>query len=173
LRAAKRVLQEAKQELIQEGFEVGPYEVGMMIEVPSAAVIADLLADEVDFFSIGTNDLIQYTMAVDRMNEKISYLYQPFHPALLRLVKTVIDAAHRKGKWVGMCGEMAGDELAIPLLLGLGLDEFSMGASSILRARALVRKLSRQQAKKWAEHVLTLKTVEEIRQYMEEKVKSL
>jgi phosphotransferase system enzyme I (PtsI) len=173
LRAAKQILQEAKEELIQEGLEVGPYEVGMMIEVPSAAVIADLLADEVDFFSIGTNDLIQYTMAVDRMNEKISYLYQPFHPALLRLVKTVIDAAHRKGKWVGMCGEMAGDELAIPLLLGLGLDEFSMGASSILRARALVRKLSRQQAKKWAEHVLTLKTVEEIRQYMEEKVKSL
>jgi phosphoenolpyruvate-protein phosphotransferase (PTS system enzyme I) len=173
LRQAKAVLEEAKQELIEQGEEIGTYEVGMMIEIPSSAVIADLLADEVDFFSIGTNDLIQYTMAVDRMNEKISHLYQPFHPALIRLVKTVIDAAHSKGKWVGMCGEMAGDELAVPLLLGLGLDEFSMGASSILRARAMIRKLSLQQAKEWAQHVLTLKTPDEIKGYLESKIQEL
>ena len=116
----------------------------MMVEIPSTAVMADLFAKEVDFFSIGTNDLIQYTMAADRMNERVSYLYQPYNPAILRLVKMVIDAAHKEGKWVGMCGEMAGDEVAIPILLGLGLDEFSMSPSSILKARSQLLNFQKQ-----------------------------
>src|SRR5699024_11071216 len=133
---AKALFVEEKNKLKDEGFQVkDDIEVGIMIEIPSAAIIADQFAKEVDFFSIGTNDLIQYTMAADRMNEAVSYLYQPYHPALLRLIKTVIDASHKEGKWTGMCGEMAGDEKAVPLLLGLGLDEFSMSASSVLKAR--------------------------------------
>ena len=116
----------------------------MMVEIPSAAVLADQFAKEVDFFTIGTNDLIQYTMAADRMNEKVAYLYQPYNPAILRLVKMVIDAAHKEGKWAGMCGEMAGDETAIPLLLGLGLDEFSDECNILfLPARTSISKLSK------------------------------
>ena len=132
-RSAKALLLEEKAKLVAEGVTVSEeIEVGMMVEIPSAAVLADQFAKEVDFFSIGTNDLIQYTMAADRMNEKVSYLYQPYNPSILRLVKMVIDAAHKEGKWTGMCGEMAGDQTAIPLLLGLGLDEFSMSATSNL-----------------------------------------
>src|SRR5690606_16403618 len=115
----------------------------IMVEIPSTAMISDMFAKEVDFFSIGTNDLIQYMMAADRMNEQVAYLYQPYHPAILRLVKMVIEAAHREGKWVGMCGEMAGDSIAIPILIGLGLDEFSMSASSILPARSQIKGLSK------------------------------
>ena len=118
-RSAKALLLEEKAKLVAEGVTVSEeIEVGMMVEIPSAAVLADQFAKEVDFFSIGTNDLIQYTMAADRMNEKVSYLYQPYNPSILRLVKMVIDAAHKEGKWTGMCGEMAGDQTAIPLLLG-------------------------------------------------------
>jgi phosphotransferase system enzyme I (PtsI) len=143
LLAAKRMLEEEKAKLIEEGAELAEtIEVGMMIEVPAAAIAADQFAKEVDFFSIGTNDLIQYTMAADRMNESVSYLYQPCHPSILRLIRMVIDAARREGKWVGMCGEMAGDETAIPLLLGLGLHEFSMSPGSILPAREQIGKLS-------------------------------
>ena len=109
-----------------------------MIEIPSAAIMADEFAKHVDFFSIGTNDLIQYTLAADRMNEKVAYLYNPMHPAVLRLIKMTIDAAHKEGKWCGMCGEMAGDEEAIPTLLEYGLDEFSMSASSILKAKQII-----------------------------------
>ena len=139
-RQAKAILLEEKAKLQQEGVQVSEdIEVGMMVEIPSSAVIADLFAKEVDFFSIGTNDLIQYTLAADRMNERVSYLYQPYNPAILRLVNMVIKAAHKEGKWVGMCGEMAGDEIAIPILLGLGLDEFSMSATSILKARSQIR----------------------------------
>ncbi|MCL6453897.1 MAG: phosphoenolpyruvate--protein phosphotransferase [Alicyclobacillus sp.] len=142
VRRAKQVLAEVKDDLRREGVPFDDrMEVGIMVEIPSVAVAADLVAPEVDFFSIGTNDLIQYTMACDRMNERISHLYQPYHPAILRLVKMVIDGAHRHGKWVGMCGEMAGDETAAPLLLGLGLDEFSMSAGSILKIRQRVRNL--------------------------------
>lgn len=115
-----------------------------MVEIPSTAVIAKQFAKEVDFFSIGTNDLIQYTMAADRMNEQVSYLYQPYHPAIPNLVNNVIEAAHAEGKWAGMCGEMAGDSTAIPLLLALGLDEFSMSATSILPARTQILSLNKK-----------------------------
>jgi phosphotransferase system enzyme I (PtsI) len=136
---AKKILNECKEELRTEGKSFNEsLETGIMIEIPSAAVMADELAKHVDFFSIGTNDLIQYTLAADRMNEKVSYLYDPMHPAVLRLIKMTIDAAHKEGKWCGMCGEMAGDEEAIPTLLEYGLDEFSMSASSILRAKQII-----------------------------------
>ncbi|MGC4376189.1 phosphoenolpyruvate--protein phosphotransferase [Fictibacillus sp. Mic-4] len=168
-RQAKAVLMEEKEKLINEGVEVSDsFEVGMMVEIPATAVMADRFAKEVDFFSIGTNDLIQYTMAADRMNERVSYLYQPYNPAILRLVKMVIDAAHKEGKWVGMCGEMAGDPIAIPILLGLGLDEFSMSASSILPARSQISRLSKAEVEKHIETILNLNTNEEVITYVKE-----
>lgn len=167
-RSAKALLLEEKANLIAEGVTVSEeIEVGMMVEIPSAAVLADQFAKEVDFFSIGTNDLIQYTMAADRMNEKVSYLYQPYNPSILRLVKMVIDAAHKEGKWTGMCGEMAGDQTAIPLLLGLGLDEFSMSATSILPARSLISKLSKAEMAELAAEALNKSTVEEVIELVE------
>ncbi|BFH64279.1 phosphoenolpyruvate--protein phosphotransferase [Paenibacillus azoreducens] len=170
-RQANQILAEAKEELSRENIAFHPdIEVGIMIEIPAAALAADALAKEADFFSIGTNDLIQYTMACDRMNERISYLYQPFHPAVLRLIRMVIDAAHRKGKWVGMCGEMAADKMAVPILMGLGLDEISMGASSILPARQLIRQLNYGQMKELADKALELESSEQIRQLIQEKV---
>ncbi|KPN13689.1 phosphoenolpyruvate-protein phosphotransferase [Bacillus australimaris] len=162
-REAKAILLEEKEALVAAGTDVSDsIEIGMMVEIPSTAVIADQFAKEVDFFSIGTNDLIQYTMAADRMNERVSYLYQPYNPAILRLITLVIEAAHKEGKWVGMCGEMAGDEIAIPLLLGLGLDEFSMSATSILPARTQLSKLSKEEAASFKEHILSLSTTEEV-----------
>lgn len=167
IREAKAVLEEVKNQLIEEGISCSEnIEIGIMIEIPSAALISDLLAKEVDFFSIGTNDLIQYTIAVDRMNEKVSYLYDPLHPAVLRLIKLVIDNAHRAGKWVGMCGEMAGDLRAIPILIGMGLDEFSMNAPSILKARKLIREINYEATKKIAEEVLMIATSQEIEEYL-------
>ena len=166
-RQAKSLFIEEKSKLKNEGIPVNEsIEVGIMVEIPSTAVMADIFAKEVDFFSIGTNDLIQYTMAADRMNERISYLYQPFNPAILRLVKNVIDAAHKEGKWTGMCGEMAGDEIAIPILLGLGLDEFSMSASTILKARSQIRKLSKVEMESHIETILSLSTSEEVELYV-------
>ena len=136
---AKEVVEECKAELLAEGKEVSDnIQWGIMVEIPAAAVMADELAKSVDFFSIGTNDLIQYTLAADRMSEKVSYLYNPMHPAVLRLIKMTIDGAHKHGKWVGMCGEMAGDEAAIPTLVEYGLDEFSMSASSMLTAKKII-----------------------------------
>ncbi|CAH1205588.1 Phosphoenolpyruvate-protein phosphotransferase [Paenibacillus auburnensis] len=162
-RAARDLLLEEKANLRAEGKEVSDnIQLGIMVEIPSTAVLADQFAKEVDFFSIGTNDLIQYTMAADRMNEQVSYLYQPYNPAILRLVKIVIDAAHAEGKWTGMCGEMAGDSTAIPLLLGLGLDEFSMSATSILPARSQISKLSAADMKEMAAKALQLGTAEEV-----------
>lgn len=147
-REAKAILEEEKALLLEKGVEVSDsIEVGIMIEIPAAAVLADQFAKEVDFFSIGTNDLIQYSMAADRMNERVSYLYQPYNPSILRLVKHVIDSAHKEGKWAGMCGEMAGDQTAVPLLLGLGLDEFSMSATSVLKTRSLFKKLDSEKMK--------------------------
>jgi phosphoenolpyruvate-protein phosphotransferase (PTS system enzyme I) len=162
-REAKAILVEEKQKLVSEGVKVAEkIELGIMVEIPSTAIIADQFAKEVDFFSIGTNDLIQYTMAADRMNQQVSYLYQPYNPSILRLVKMVIDAAHKEGKWAGMCGEMAGDEMAIPILLGLGLDEFSMSASSILKARSQIRGLSKSDMEELAVKVLEMGTTEEV-----------
>nr|MBA5588227.1 phosphoenolpyruvate--protein phosphotransferase [Anaerobacillus isosaccharinicus]QOY38596.1 phosphoenolpyruvate--protein phosphotransferase [Anaerobacillus isosaccharinicus] len=162
-RQAKAILLEEKGKLVNEGIEVlEKIEIGIMVEIPSTAIMANVFAKEVDFFSIGTNDLIQYTMAADRMNEKVSYLYQPYNPAILRLVDMVIKAAHGENKWVGMCGEMAGDEIAIPLLLGLGLDEFSMSATSILPARSQLKQLTKTEAKTLAQKALLMNTAEEV-----------
>ncbi|MEG0442917.1 MAG: phosphoenolpyruvate--protein phosphotransferase, partial [Carnobacterium sp.] len=163
-RQAKGMLLEEKEKLVNEGIEVSEdIEVGIMIEIPAAAVIADKFAKEVDFFSIGTNDLIQYTMAADRMNERVSYLYQPYNPAILRLIKNVIDASHKEGKWTGMCGEMAGDQTAVPLLMGLGLDEFSMSASSILKTRSLMKRLDTTKMAELAEKAINdCDTAEEV-----------
>lgn len=168
-RAAKSLLLEEEAKLKEEGIEVGQYETGMMVEIPSTAVMAKQFAKEVDFFSVGTNDLIQYTMAADRMNEKVSYLYQPFNPAILNLLHNVITEAHKAGKWVGMCGEMAGEELAIPILLGLGLDEFSMSASSVLRARSLVKRLTKTETESIVNEVLNMDTAEEVVNFLSEK----
>lgn len=166
---AKRLLAEEKQKLIAEGVQLADHiEVGMMVEIPAAAVSADLFAPEVDFFSIGTNDLIQYTMAADRMNENVAYLYQPTHPSLLRLIRLVIQAAEKEGKWVGMCGEMAGDATAIPLLLGLGLHEFSMSAGSILPSRELIGQLNQAQWSDYADQALRMRSTNEITQFVEQ-----
>ncbi|MFE3573516.1 phosphoenolpyruvate--protein phosphotransferase [Lysinibacillus sp. NPDC059133] len=162
-RDAKAILLEEKENLLAKGVAVsGQIEIGIMVEIPSTAVMADIFAKEVDFFSIGTNDLIQYTMAADRMNEKVSYLYQPYNPAILRLIKMVIDAAHKEKKWAGMCGEMAGDEYAVPLLLGLGLDEFSMSATSILKTRSLIKNLAVADMQALATEALQLATSDEV-----------
>ncbi|EAX48826.1 phosphoenolpyruvate-protein phosphotransferase [Thermosinus carboxydivorans Nor1] len=174
LRAANQILEAAKQELASENIPFNTaMEVGIMVEIPAVAVLADQFATEVDFFSIGTNDLIQYTMAADRMNEKVSYLYQPFNPAVLRLIQGVIAAAHKAGKWVGMCGEMAGDLAAIPILLGMGLDEFSMSANAILPARALLRQLTQKDAQRIAQAVLKMDDAKEIRDFVEQAVSAI
>ncbi len=171
-RAAKKMYDEEKAKLIAEGVVVSEtIQVGIMIEIPAAAILADRFAKEVDFFSIGTNDLIQYTMAADRMNEQVSYLYQPYNPSILRLVKNVVDAAHAEGKWAGMCGEMAGDQTAVPLLMGIGLDEFSMSATSILKTRSLMKTLDTSKMKELADRALTeCDTMEEVLELMQEYV---
>ncbi|MFB1051298.1 phosphoenolpyruvate--protein phosphotransferase [Paraliobacillus sp. JSM ZJ581] len=169
-REAKQLLLEEKENLQKEGVKVSDdIEVGIMVEIPSTAVIARQFAKEVDFFSIGTNDLIQYTMAADRMNERVSYLYQPYHPAILNLVNNVIEAAHAEGKWAGMCGEMAGDSIAIPILLGLGLDEFSMSATSILPARTQIKELSKKELASYKDQLLSMNTADEVEAFIREK----
>ena len=151
LRQAKGILNEEKDKLIKKGVKIGDdLQVGMMIEVPAAAILADQFAKEVDFFSIGTNDLIQYTMAADRGNDNVYYLYQPCNPSVLRLIKHTIDSAHENGIWCGMCGEAAGDNTMFPILLSMGLDEYSMSATSILRIRSLMKKLSTADLKELA-----------------------
>ena len=163
-RDAKAILLEEKENLKNDGHDVSDdIELGIMVEIPPTAALADIFAKEVDFFSIGTNDLIQYTMAADRMSERVSYLYQPYNPAILRLVKQVIEASHKEGKWTGMCGEMAGDETAIPLLLGLGLDEFSMSATSILKARRQINGLSKNEMSELANRAINCATQEEVK----------
>lgn len=162
-RDAKAILLEEKEKLVSEGVNVADdIEIGIMVEIPSTAALADIFAKEVDFFSIGTNDLIQYTMAADRMSERVSYLYQPYNPAILRLVKQVIEASHKEGKWTGMCGEMAGDNTAIPLLLGLGLDEFSMSATSILKARKQIKQLDQKEMQELANKAINCATEGEV-----------
>ncbi|MBT9629187.1 phosphoenolpyruvate--protein phosphotransferase [Streptococcus salivarius] len=171
-RTAKGILEEEKAKLVAEGVAVADdIEVGIMIEIPAAAMLADQFAKEVDFFSIGTNDLIQYTMAADRMNEQVSYLYQPYNPSILRLINNVIKAAHAEDKWAGMCGEMAGDQTAVPLLVGMGLDEFSMSATSVLRTRSLMKKLDTAKMEEYANRALTeCSTMEEVLELSKEYV---
>ncbi|HDF5736982.1 TPA: phosphoenolpyruvate--protein phosphotransferase [Staphylococcus aureus] len=162
-REAKAILLEEKENLKNEGHDISDdIELGIMVEIPATAALADVFAKEVDFFSIGTNDLIQYTLAADRMSERVSYLYQPYNPSILRLVKQIIEASHKEGKWTGMCGEMAGDETAIPLLLGLGLDEFSMSATSILKARRQINGLSKNEMTELANRAVDCATQEEV-----------
>lgn len=167
IRSANKILNEVKKDLDIKGI---PYkkdlEVGIMVEIPSAAIMADALIKEVDFFSIGTNDLTQYTLAVDRTNEKISDLYDPLHPSVLRLVRNVIEESHKAGKWTGMCGELAGDPMAAVVLLGLGLDEFSMSASSIPKIKQIIRNTTYEEAKRIADHVINMSTGQEVRDYI-------
>lgn len=168
LLSAKEIIKEVLKEFDEKGIEYDKnVEVGMMIEIPSSAIITDILAKHVDFFSIGTNDLIQYTCAVDRMNQKISHLYNQFNPAVLRLIKMTIDNAHKEGKWVGMCGESAGDQKMIPILLGFGLDEFSMSPISILQARKLITSVKYEDMKKISDEVLNMGSAKEIKEYID------
>ena len=174
LRAAKQIVSECMQELDKKSIEYDrSIQTGIMIEVPSAAVISDILAEECDFFSIGTNDLIQYTTAVDRMNHKISELYNQYNPAVLRLIKTVIENGHKKGIDVGMCGEAAGDEVMAYLLLGLGLDEFSMSPPCILNIRRLFSLVGMNEARNDAQKVLEMKDAQEIKKFLEERNKKI
>lgn len=174
-RQAKVIYEEEKAKLEAENIEIADnIQVGIMIEIPAAAVLADQFAKEVDFFSIGTNDLIQYTMAADRMNEHVSYLYQPYNPSILRLIKFVIESSHKEGKWTGMCGEVAGDQTAVPLLIGLGLDEFSMSATSILQTRSLMAKINTDEAKILANKAVNdATTSEEVQAMVDEFVRGL
>lgn len=166
VKQANAMLDECKDELTAEGKEFNKdIKVGIMIEVPAAAVISPILAKYVDFFSIGTNDLCQYTLAVDRMNEAIGSLYQPLHPGVIRLIKHVIDASHEQGKFTGMCGELASDPVATMILLGLGLDEFSMTASSIPLIKNILRSVSKAECEEVANKALTMDTAEEITGY--------
>jgi len=163
---ANKVLQEVKNELERKGIPFDKkIEAGAMIEIPSAALTADILAKEADFFSIGTNDLIQYSLAVDRVNEKIAYLYEPNHPAILRLIKMVIEAAHKRGIWVGMCGEMCSEPTFIPLLLGLGLTKFSVSPLMFLRVKRVIRSISLKEAKAASKEILNLDTIKKIKHF--------
>ena len=168
---ARKILDEEKQKLENDGITVAKnIEVGMMLEIPSSAVMADVFAKEVDFFSIGSNDLIQYLFAADRGNSRVAYLYQELHPAVLRLVKKVIDAAHAEGKWVSMCGEMASNPLATPLLMGMGLDEFSMNSSSILHIRSLINQLNTRKLQPLIHKALNAATADEVEGYIRQAV---
>lgn len=174
VREAKAILEEVKAELRNEKISFDEaVKVGIMVEIPSAAVTADIIAKEVDFFSIGTNDLCQYSLAVDRMNPRVSKLYQPLHPGILRLIKNVIDESHKYGKFTGMCGEMAGSAEAAVILLGLGLDEYSMNAASIPVVKNILRKASYEKAREIAAHALELSTPEEVMEYSQSILKQL
>lgn len=167
----REVLEECRSELKKEGFDVADeMDIGIMIEIPSAAIMADQLSEVVDFFSIGTNDLSQYTLAADRTNAQVAQIASGFQPAVFRLIKGVIDAAHANGKWVGLCGEMAGELLAIPILLGLGLDEFSMNPPAIPFAKQLICAISFEHAQQVAQTALNLKSDTQIREYIQKEI---
>jgi phosphotransferase system enzyme I (PtsI) len=174
LRQANNILEEAKEELRNENVSFdNDIEVGAMIEVPSAAMTADLLASAADFFSIGTNDLIQYSLAVDRTNEKVAYLYEPAHPAVLRMIKNIIEAAHNSGIWVGMCGEMAGEPALVLILLGLGLDEFSIPPQVIPEVKYIIRSITFKEAQEIAREVLKLSTGREVEEFSQVKLREI
>lgn len=174
LQQANAILEDVKRELRKEGTAFDEnMQVGAMIEVPSAALTADILAREADFFSIGTNDLIQYSLAVDRVNEKIAYLYEPAHPAVLLLIKNIIEAGHRAGIWVGMCGEMAGDISMTLVLLGFGLDEFSTSPIAIPELKKIIRSVTMEQAKEIAQQAITLSTGKEVERFAKRKLKEM
>ena len=171
IRSAREVINECIAELNEEKKPIADnIEIGIMVEIPSAALAADQLAKEIDFFSIGTNDLSQYTMAADRTNPKVAELSDAFYPAVLRLVKQVIQAAHKEGKWVGMCGELAGEPLAIPILLGLELDEFSMNPPMIPLAKQIIRSLNMNEMKTIANEALELESPQEIQSFIKERI---
>jgi phosphotransferase system enzyme I (PtsI) len=168
IRAAKRILSEVRDDLRMEGKAVGEdIEIGAMIEVPSAVVIAEVLAREVDFFSIGTNDLIQYVLAIDRINDRVSYLYEPLHPAVLRMIKQVVDVGHRAGIHVAMCGEMAGDPLYAMILLALELDELSMNPLAIPKVKEIIRAATLRDSKKLLKEAMKMSSATEIRELVE------
>jgi phosphotransferase system enzyme I (PtsI) len=174
LRCARDIVDNVKRDLAIDSIEYAfDVPVGIMVETPAAAMLVDVLAEASDFFSLGTNDLTQYTMAVDRGNAKVAGLFQPLHPAVLRLIKQTIDAAHSKGKWVGMCGELAGMTKAIPILLGFGLDEFSMNPRAIPEAKNLIGKLTDEKAREITSQVMSFGTAAEIENYMKGSLASL
>ncbi len=174
LRRAREIVETVKRDLLVDSVEfAADVPVGIMVETPAAAILVDVLAEASDFFSLGTNDLTQYTMAVDRGNAKVSGLFQPLHPAVLRLIRQTIDAGHAKGKWVGMCGELAGMTKAIPILLGFGLDEFSMNPRAIPEAKNLIAKLTDDKAREIANHAMSFGTAAEIENYMKGVLASL
>jgi phosphotransferase system enzyme I (PtsI) len=174
LKQAIKLLEEAKQELRSKNVRFNDdMEVGAMIEIPSAALTCDLLAKEVDFFSIGTNDLIQYSLAIDRANEKIAYLYKPSHPAVIRLIKNIIDAGHMEKIWVGMCGEMAAELGFVLILLGLGLDEFSMSPAAVPEMKYIIRSVSFKEAREIAEKALSFSTAEEVENFANQNIKRI
>jgi len=171
IRAVKALLEEAKQELRSEGISFDEWiKIGIMVEIPSAVIIADLLAREVDFFSVGTNDLIQYSLAIDRTNEHLSRLYEPLHPAVLRSLKMVVDAAHTAGIDACICGEMAGEAEYLPILLGLGFDELSMNAVSILRVKKILRSCSKSYAEKLVTRALAFPTAQEVETFLRSEI---
>ncbi len=174
LRQAKTLLEKCKKELKKEGKKFdNNISVGAMIEVPSAALTADVLAKECDFFSIGTNDLIQYSLAVDRTNEKVAYLYEPGHPAVLRLIKSIIEVAHQNDIWVGMCGEMSGEPIFAFLLLGMGLDRFSMSLPQVPKIKELISKINLKDAKAALLQTLEFSTAKEVEVYLQNELRKI
>jgi phosphotransferase system enzyme I (PtsI) len=170
----KKLIKEVKKELKKQNKPFDPkIKIGIMVEVPSAAIIADLLAKEVDFFSIGTNDLIQYALAIDRVNEQVSYLYEPLHPSILRLLKNIIDSAHKNGIPVALCGEMAGENIYLPVLLGLGVDEMSMNPVAILGVKRILRSISYKKCKLITDRLLSYSTVDEIKTFLKKETKKI
>ncbi|MCX7636023.1 MAG: phosphoenolpyruvate--protein phosphotransferase, partial [Syntrophales bacterium] len=168
IREARRILEEVKNQLLREGVPLGEkVEIGAMIEVPSAVMIAEAIAREVDYFSIGTNDLIQYALAIDRINDRVSYLYEPLHPAVLRMIKHVVDTGHQAGIEVAMCGEMAGDPTYAMILLGLGLDELSMNPIAIPKIKAVIREATMEKSRKLLDEVMNMSSIAEIRRHVE------
>ena len=173
LKRANEILEDCRKELKKQGLEYdSKMEVGAMIEIPSAALISDILAKEVDFFSIGTNDLIQYALAIDRVNEKIAYLYEPTHPAILKLIAQVVENGHRNNKWVACCGEMSADPAIAVLLLGLGIDELSTSPFILPKVKKAIRSVRYDDAKKIAQKALTFDTGEEVKAYLQAELRT-